>query len=73
MRESGLRAQIEWNSWASLVTHTVKNQWETWVRYLGWEDPWEEGMAIDSSILAWRIPKDRGAWQAIQSMGSQSV
>ena len=29
-----------------------------------WEDPLEEGMAIHSSILAWRIPMDRGAWQA---------
>ena len=28
---------------------------------LGWEDPLEEGMATHSSILAWRIPKDRGA------------
>ena len=28
------------------------------------EDPLEEGMATHSSILAWRIPKDRGAWQA---------
>ena len=27
-----------------------------WVRPLGWEDPLEEGMAIHSSILAWRIP-----------------
>ena len=31
---------------------------------LGWEDPLEEGMATYSSILAWRIPMDRGAWQA---------
>ena len=23
---------------------------------LGWEDPLEEGMATQSSILAWRIP-----------------
>ena len=37
---------------------------ETWVRSLGWEDPLEEGMAIHSSILAWRIPMDRGAWRA---------
>ena len=27
-------------------------------------DPLEEGMAIHSSILAWRIPMDRGAWRA---------
>ena len=37
---------------------------ETWVQSLGWEDPLEEGMATHSSILAWRIPKDRGAWRA---------
>ena len=37
--------------------------WETWVGSLGWEDPLEEGMATHSSILAWRIPKDRGAWR----------
>ena len=37
---------------------------ETWVRSLGWEDVLEEGMATHSSILAWRIPMDRGAWQA---------
>ena len=29
---------------------------ETWVGYLGWEDPLEEGMATHSSILVWRIP-----------------
>ncbi len=29
---------------------------ETWVRSLGWEDPLEKGMAIHSSILAWKIP-----------------
>ena len=31
---------------------------------LGWEDHLEEGMATHSSILAWRIPMDRGAWWA---------
>ena len=35
---------------------------ETWVQSLDWEDPLEESMAIHSSILAWRIPVDRGAW-----------
>ena len=33
---------------------------QTWVQSLGWEDPLEEGMAAHSSILAWRIPVDRG-------------
>ena len=37
---------------------------ETWVRSLGWDDPLEEGMTTHSSILAWRIPMDRGARQA---------
>ena len=34
------------------------------VQSLGWEDPLEEDMATHSSILAWRIPMDRGAWRA---------
>ena len=53
---------------ASLVAQTVKNppaMRETWIRSLGWEDPLEEGMATHSSILAWRIPMDRGTWGAI--------
>ena len=36
---------------------------ETWVLSLGWEDL-EKGMETHSSILAWKIPMDRGAWQA---------
>ena len=42
------------------------------VQSLGWENPLEKGMATLSSILAWRIPWNKGAWQAIQSMGSKS-
>ena len=48
----------------------VKNapaMWETWVPSLGWEDSLKEslgGMVTHSSILAWRIPIDRGAWWA---------
>ena len=37
---------------------------ETWVRSLGWEDPLEEGITTHSSILAWRILMDGGAWRA---------
>ena len=50
-----------------LVAQMVKNMpamWETWVQSLGWEDPLEEGMATYSSILAWRMPMDRGTWWA---------
>ena len=45
---------------------------ETWVRSLGWEEPLEEGMATHSSILAWRIPTDRGAWWATVSVVAKS-
>ena len=51
----------------SLAAPSVKNPLamrETWVRSLVWEDPLKEGIATHSSILAWRIPMDRGAWQA---------
>ena len=54
-------------SWASLVVQMEKNppaMWETWARSLGWEDPLKEGMATHSSILAWKILMDRGAWWA---------
>ena len=58
----------------SLVAQMVKNPpamqetQETWVYFLGWKDPLEEGMAALSSILAWEIPwtKEPGG---LQSMG----
>ena len=37
---------------------------ETQVQFLGQEDTLEKEMATHSSILAWRIPMDRGAWWA---------
>ena len=42
------------------------------VRFLGQEDPLEEGMATYSTILAWRIPwtEERGR---LRSLGSQRV
>ena len=68
------------NHWASLMAQMVKNPpaiRETWVQYLGWEDPLEEGMAAHSSILAWRIPWTED-WNSLhpgelQSMWSQRV
>ena len=41
------------------MVQLIKNapaMWETWVRYLSWEDPLEKEKAIHSSILAWRTP-----------------
>ena len=49
-------------AWASLMAQTVKNlpaMWGTWVRFLAWEDPLEQGMATQlpmASILAGRVP-----------------
>ena len=54
-------------TWVSLVSQTVKNppaMQQTWVQFPSWEDPLKESMATHSSILVWRIPTDRGAWQA---------
>ena len=54
-------------SWASLVAQMVKNlpgMWGTWVQSLGWEFPLEEDMETHSSVLAWRIPMHRGAWES---------
>ena len=45
---------------------------EAWVRFLGWEDPLENGMATHSSILAWRIPRTEEPG-GLQSMGLQRV
>ena len=45
---------------------------EAQVQPLGWADPLEEGMAIRSSILAWRIPQTEEPG-GLQSMGSQRV
>ena len=59
----------------SLVAQMVKHlpeMRETWVRFLGREDPLEKEMAIHSSTLAWKIPwtEEPGV---LQSMGPQRV
>ena len=54
-------------SWSSLVAQMVKNlpaMQDIWVQSLAQEDPLEERVSTHSSILAWRIPKDGGAWWA---------
>ena len=52
-------ALMEFNHRAFLVAQTVKtlpSMQETWVQFLGQEDPLEKGRIAFSSILAWRIP-----------------
>ena len=50
----------------------LPTMWETWVRYLGPEDPLEKAMAPHSNPLAWKIPwmEEPGG---LQSMGSRRV
>ena len=60
---------------ASLVAQMVKRlpaMQETWVRFLGWEDPLEKEMAIHSSTLAWKIPWTEEP-DRLQSMGLERV
>ena len=61
------------HSWSSLIAQLVKNlpaMQETWVWFLGWEDPLEKEMATHSSILAWKIPRTEEPG-GLLSMGSQ--
>ena len=67
VQESGVLILWDQMHFSSLMTQVVKNQpamRETWVRSLSWEGPLEEGMATLCSVLAWKIPMDRGAWWA---------
>ena len=60
----------------SLVTEMVRNPpavQETWIRSRGWEHPLEEGMATYSSIVAWRIRLDSGAWRAYSPWGRKET
>ena len=50
----------------------MQETWETWVQFLGQEDPLEEGMATYSSILTCRIPKTEEPGR-LQSIGSYRV
>ena len=55
----GEKKKVIMGLWASLIAQLVKNLLvlqETWVQFLGLEDPLEKEMATHSSILAWRIP-----------------
>ena len=57
------------------MAQSVKNlptMQETWVQFLGWEDPLGKEMATHSSILAWEIPwtEEPGG---LQSVGLQEL
>ena len=42
------------------------------VQFPSWEDPLKQGMATHSSILAWRMPMDKGAWWATVHRAAKS-
>ena len=46
------RQQALWGFLVAQMVKSPRSMQETWVRYLGWEDPLEEGMVPDSRILA---------------------
>ena len=57
------------------LAQSVKNppaMQETWVQFLGWEDPLQKEMTTHSNIFAWEVP-----WREepgrLQSMGSQEL
>ena len=57
------------------MAQTVKclpAMWETWVQFLGQEDPLQKEMATHSSTLAWKIPWTEEVGR-LQSMGSERV
>ena len=63
LKTMGMRSFQKGFPGGSLVKDPPATQ-ETQVQSLGWEEPLEEGMATPSSILAWRIRMNRGAWRA---------
>ena len=54
------------------VVKNLPAKQETWVWFLGWEDPLEKEIATHSSILAWEIPQTKEPG-GLQSIGSQEV
>ena len=50
----------------------VQETKETRIQSLGWEDPLEKEMAIQSSAIAWKIPWTEEPGR-LQSVGSQRV
>ena len=64
--------------WNSLVALSVKNlpaMQETWVQFLGQEDPLEKEMATHSSVLAWAIlwTEEPGRLQSVELLESDTT
>ena len=61
-----------WDFLGVLVVRICLPTQEMWIQSLSWEDPLERGMAIHSSIIAWKIPRTEEPGE-LQSMGLQRV
>ena len=57
---------------AGSVVDNLPATQETWVQFMGWEDPLEKEIATHSRILAWIIPWTEEP-DRLQSIGSQRV
>ena len=55
--------QVLYQPMQSVTVNNLSAMQETQAQSLGHEDL-EKGLATHFSVLAWRIPMDRGAWQA---------
>ena len=61
---------LRWRLWQR--TCLPRQETETWVQFLGQEDPLEEEMVAHSSVLTWEIPQTEESGR-LQSTGSQRV
>ena len=55
------------------LVKTLPTMLETWVLFLGWEDPLEKGMATHSSIPAWKIPWTERSLVGYSSQGCKQL
>ena len=64
--------EVRWTSLIAQLVNHLPTMKETWVQFLGREDPLEKGMAAHLSILVWSTPwtEEPGGGQ---SLGSQRV
>ena len=65
----------DWNSLMALSVKNLPAMQETWVQFLGQEDPLEKEMATHSSVLAWAIlwTEEPGRLQSVELLESDTI
>ena len=65
----------DWNSLMALSVKNLPAMQETWVQFLGQEDPLEKEMATHSSVLAWAIlwTEEPGRLQSVELLESDTT